>query len=46
MIMALQSDTKFPKVQKDLKEANMEIKSIEEEIEKTKTLKIIVKAEY
>ena len=43
MTMTLECDTK---VQKDLKEANEEIESIQEEIEKTKTSKIIAKAEY
>ena len=46
MIMTLECDTKFTKVQNDLKEANEETKSIQEEIEKIKTLKIIAKAEY
>ena len=32
--------------QKDLKEANQEIKALQEEIEKTKTLKTTVKTEY
>ena len=41
MIMTLECATKFPKVQKYLKEAHEEIEALQEEIEKTKTLKTL-----
>ena len=46
MTKTLECDTELPKVQKGLKEANKEIEAFQEKIEKTKTLKTLVKTKY